>query len=157
MPQLAQVLLCGQDDAVAALGIARLIHDEHPTRMRPQIGVRLPLREPAPIERLGVPGRIVHEMVQPLSVRPRHDGPQFDQRLVVLAGQEQPDEILAQRRALLVAGEQLVKEGTKLVNRLGRGRRRLTLGGHRSRPLSRQVAGSGLQRSTHAKRSIIHA
>ncbi len=32
--ELAQVLLCRQDDAVAALGIARLIDDQHPTRVR---------------------------------------------------------------------------------------------------------------------------
>jgi hypothetical protein len=53
-PQLAQVLLRGQDDALAALGIARLVHDEHAARMRPQKAMRLPLLQPSAVERLGV-------------------------------------------------------------------------------------------------------
>ena len=37
MAQLAQILLSRELDAVAPLGIAGLINDEHPARMRSQV------------------------------------------------------------------------------------------------------------------------
>ena len=101
VPQLAQILLGRQDDAVAPLGIAGLIDDEHPARMRSQERMRLPALQPAPIERFGVPGGVVQEVVQRLAMGCRDDRRQFDERLVVLARQQQADEVLPQGRALL--------------------------------------------------------
>ncbi len=70
--------------------------------------MRLPLLQPALVERLGVPGRIVQEVVQRLPVGARHDRRQLHQRLVVLARQQQPDQVVAEARAPRAA-EQLVK------------------------------------------------
>jgi hypothetical protein len=40
--------------AVAPLGIPRLIDDQHPARMRTQIGVRVPALQAPPVERLRI-------------------------------------------------------------------------------------------------------
>jgi hypothetical protein len=61
----------------------------------------------------------MQEMMQCLTVGVRHDAGEFDERLVVLARQQQPNQVLPQRASLLVTTEQVVKAGTKLVNRLG--------------------------------------
>jgi hypothetical protein len=87
----------------------------------------------------------MHEMMQRLSVGSRHDRPQFDERLIVLARQEQTDEILAQRGALFVAGEQIVEGGTKLVDRLSGRCGRLALGSHPHCPLSHRRVGPAVQ------------
>ncbi len=118
MPQLAQVLLGGQDDAVAALGIPGLVDDQDAARMRTQIGMRLPALESPPVERLAVPGGIVQEMMQGLAVGVGHDRGEFDKRLVVLTRQEQPNQVLPQRTSFLVASEEVVKRRAKRVNRL---------------------------------------
>jgi len=93
--------------------------------MRAQHRVRLPALQPAPIERLGVPGRSVQEVLQPLTVGTGHDGRQFHHRLVVLAGQQQANQRVAESDALLRTAEQIVELGTEAVNRRGGGRRRL--------------------------------
>jgi hypothetical protein len=157
VPQLAEVLLRGQDDAMPPLGIARLVHNEHAARMRPQRGMGLPALQPSVVERFRIPGRRVQEVVQRLPVGPRHDRPQFDERLVVLSWQEQADEILAQRRALLIPHEQVVEGGTELVNRFGGRPRRLAFGGHRHGPRFTRVAGSVGPLPPPAKRSTIRA
>jgi hypothetical protein len=159
MPEFPQILLSRELDPMPPLGIAGLVDHEHTPRMRPQIGVRLPLLQPPAVERLRTPGRILQEVVQRLPIRSGHDGPQFDQRRVVLARQEQADEILAQRRALLYSREEVLKRGTTLVNRL-RGRcRRLALGGHGRCSLSTRLAKSGtpLLKLLPATGSTIHA
>jgi len=72
----------------------------------------------------------------------------------VLARQEQADEVLPQRRALLVAREQVVEGGAELVNRLGGrgGRLRLVAMAH-LRSSSGQVSlGDPADRLTSAKR-----
>src|SRR5690348_13982935 len=100
--------------------------------MRTQIGMRLPQLQPPPLERLGVPGRVMHKVVQRLPARTGYDRRQLDERLVVLPRQEQANEVLAQRRALLIAGEEVVALGAELVDRLGGGGGRFARGGHRS-------------------------
>jgi hypothetical protein len=72
--QLAQILLGGQHDALPALGIARLIHDQHPLAMRPQIRVHLPLLQPAAVQRVRVPRGVVHKVMQPLPASAGHNG-----------------------------------------------------------------------------------
>jgi hypothetical protein len=47
--------------------------------------MRLSLLQPPPIERLGVPGRVVHKVVQRQPGGSRHDRGEFDERLIVLA------------------------------------------------------------------------
>ena len=89
----------------------------------------LPELQPAPVERLAVPGRIMQEVVQGLPVGSRHEGRQFDQRLVVFARQQQPDQVLAEGQAFL-AREQLVEVRTKLVDRLRRRRGGFAWGRH---------------------------
>jgi hypothetical protein len=54
MPQLAQILLGGEHNLVTALGIARLLHEQHAARVRTEIGMRLPLLQSTAVERLGV-------------------------------------------------------------------------------------------------------
>ncbi len=99
----------------------------------------------------------MHEVVQGLSIRCRHDRPQFDERLVMLARQEQADEILPQGRALLLAREQVVKHGTKLVNRLRGGCGRLALGRHGIAPSPRWgLACKPANLLPPAKRRTIH-
>ena len=89
-----------------------------------------PLRQPTAIERLGIPRGIMQEMVQALPVGARYDRAQLDQGLIMLARQEQPNEVLAQRRAFLVAGQEVVEVGTELIGRLGGGVGRFTGRGH---------------------------
>jgi hypothetical protein len=89
--------------------------------MRAEHRVRLPLLQPTAVEGLRVPGRVMQEVVQRLPAGAGYDRRHLHQRLVVLAGQEQPDQILAQRRALLEPREQVIELGTELVNRLGGG------------------------------------
>ena len=93
--------------------------------------MRLPALQPPPVERLGVPGRIVQEVVQRLAVGSGHDRGEFDERLVVLARQEQPNQVLAQRPSFLVASEEVVKRRAKRVNRLGGRWGRLPWSAHR--------------------------
>src|SRR5262249_18791007 len=83
-----------------------------------------------PVERLGIPGGVMQKVVERLPVGSGHDGGEFDERLVVLARQQQPNQVLAQRSSFLVAGEEVVKRRAKRVNRLRR-------------------AGGGLPRSAH--------
>lgn len=83
----------------------------------------------------------MHEVVQGLPVGPGHDRRQFDHGLVVFAGQEQPDEVLAQRGALLLAGEQVVEARTESVNRFGARERRLALRRHGTPPSEGSLAG----------------
>ncbi len=132
MPQLAQILLGGEHNPVTALGIARLIDDEHAARMGAQIRMRLPVLESSPIERLGVPRRIVQEVMQRLPIGSGHDAGEFDERLVMLARQQQPDQVLPQRASFLITGEEVVKGGTKLVDRLGGRWRGLPRSAHRT-------------------------
>ena len=80
MPQLAQILLGGQLDAVPALGIAGLVQDEDPGGVRPQIRVCLPQLQALDIDGLGLPRRIMQEVMQPLALGPRNEGRQLDQR-----------------------------------------------------------------------------
>jgi hypothetical protein len=61
----------------------------------------------------------MQDVMQRLPVRPRNDAGEFDERLVVLARQEHPNQVLAQRAALLEPPEQVVEGGTELVDRLG--------------------------------------
>ncbi len=130
MAPLAHILLGGEHDAAAPLGIARLIDAQHALRVRAQIRMGLPLRQPAAIEGLGLPRRIVQKMVQALAVGAGHDGAQLDQRLVVLARQEQANQVLTPCGALLVAREQVVEVRTKLVDRLRGGGGRFAGRGH---------------------------
>jgi hypothetical protein len=64
----------------------------------------------------------MQEVVQRLPPRARHDGRQFDDGLVVLAGQEQPNQVLAHGFPFLGAAEEGVEVAAELVDRLG-GRR----------------------------------
>jgi hypothetical protein len=61
----------------------------------------------------------MQEVVQRLPPRPRHDGRQLDDGLVVLAGQQQPNQVLAHRLALLGPPEEVVEGVAELVDRLG--------------------------------------
>jgi hypothetical protein len=83
-PSFPHLLLRRQDDALAALGIARLIDDQHPTRVRAEIGMRLPALQSPAIERLRIPRRVMQKVVQRLPVGSGHDVGEFDERLVVL-------------------------------------------------------------------------
>jgi RNase P/RNase MRP subunit p29 len=121
LAELAQVLLCRQDDTVATLGIPRLVDDEDAAGMRAEIRMRLPALEPAAVERLGIPGRVVHEVVQRLPVGPRHDRRQLDQGLIVFARQQQADQVVAEGDTLLRTTEQVVELRTEHVDRFGRG------------------------------------
>ena len=123
MPQLAQILLSSELNAVAAFGIAGLIDDEHARRVRPEDRMGLPELEPALVERLAVPGGVMEQVVQGLPARSRDDAGKRHQRLVVFARQQQTNQVLAQRLACFVAGEQLIAVGTQLVDRLARRRR----------------------------------
>src|SRR5260370_30916079 len=104
---MAQVLRDRKDEAQAAFGIAGLVNDQQAAGMGAQVGVGLPLRQPTAIERLGIPRRVMQEVVQALPVGARYDRAQLDQGLIVLARQEQPNQVLAQRRAFLVAGQEV--------------------------------------------------
>ena len=68
-----------------AFGIARLIDDEDTARVRTQVRMGFPALEPTAIERLGIPGRVVQEVMQRLPIGSRHDVGEFDERLIVLA------------------------------------------------------------------------
>ncbi len=105
---------------MAAFGIAGFVDDEDAAGMRAEHGVRLPLLQAAAVERGGVPGRIVQEVVQRLPPYAGHNRRQLHQRLVVLTGQQQADEVLPQRGALFVAPQQVVELRTELVDRLRR-------------------------------------
>ncbi len=144
MPQLAQILLGRQHHAAPALGIAGLVDDEDPAGMGPQHGMRLPQLQPALVERRGIPGRLHQEVVQRLPVGTGHQRCQLHQGLVVLARQEQAYQVLPQRAPFLIAGEQVVKVATELVNRRG-GRRR---GFARSRHGSASRGSRTLRRTT---------
>jgi hypothetical protein len=63
----------------------------------------------------------VHKVVQRLPVGCRHEAGELDERLVVLAGQEQPNQeqpnqVLAQRAPFLVATKEVVEGSAKRVN-----------------------------------------
>jgi hypothetical protein len=73
----------------------------------------------------------VHKVVQRLPVGSRHDAGELDERLVVLSGQEQPNQVLAQRAPFLVAGEEVVEGSAKRVNCLGGRWGRLPWSAHR--------------------------
>lgn len=132
LAQLAQILLGRQRDALPALGIARLIKDEHSCRMWTQRRVRLPQLQPLTIDRLGIPRSIMHEMLQLLPIGTRDEGCQLDPRLVVLPWQQQSNELVAERLPLLPAWEEGIKGSTELINRLGGRSRRFARGGHRN-------------------------
>ena len=87
--------------------------------MWPQIGVGLPPFQALAIDRFDIPRGIMHEMMQPLALGARNQGRQLDQRLVVLAWQQQSNEIVAEGLPLLPSGEQGIKAGTELINRFG--------------------------------------
>jgi hypothetical protein len=140
MSQLAPLLRGRQHDAVAPLRITGLVHDEHPAGMRTQIRVRLPAFEPAAIEGRGIPRRVVPRMVQRLPVGAGHDRRHLHDRLVVLAGQQQADEIVAERDALLRATEEGIELGTERIDRRGRGRRGLAGVGRAGPPAGRWPA-----------------
>jgi hypothetical protein len=72
----------------------------------------------------------MQEVVQRLPIRSGHDGPQFDERLVVFARQQEPDEMLPQGLAFFVAPEQVVERGAELVDRLRRRQRGFAGGRH---------------------------
>jgi hypothetical protein len=57
--------------------------------------------------------------MQRLSIGSGHKAGEFDERLVVLSGQEQSNQVLAQRASFLEAPEQVVERGARCVNRLG--------------------------------------
>jgi len=121
--QLAQILVRRQHDAAAARGVTGLLHTEDALGLGAQIRVRPPPVQPTAVEGLGVPGRVVPEMMQRLAVGPRHDRRHLHHRLVVLPGQQQANQLVAQGHALLRATEAGVEPGTDGINRLG-GRRR---------------------------------
>jgi hypothetical protein len=78
----------------------------------------------------------MQEVVQCLPVGSGHDAGEFDERLVVLARQQQSNQILAQRASFLVATEEVVKRRAKLVNRLGGRWGRLPRSAHCRTPLA---------------------
>lgn len=43
--------------------IARLVDDQDAARMRAEHRMRLPLLQPAAVEGVGIPGRVVHEVM----------------------------------------------------------------------------------------------
>jgi len=122
VPQLAQILLGRQLDAGTALGIAGLVEDEDALGMGLEPGMRPPERQALLVEGVGIPRRIVENVVQRLPPRARHDRGQFDDGLVVLARQQQANQIVAHRFPLLGPAEEVVEGVAELVDRLG-GRR----------------------------------
>ena len=100
--------------------------------MRPQIRVCLPELQALAIDGLGIPRRIMHEVMQPLALGPRNEGRQLDQRLVVLSRQQESNEIVTEGLPLLPSREQRIKTGTELINRLGGRSRRLAGSGHQN-------------------------
>jgi hypothetical protein len=95
VPQLPQVLLGGERDTGAALGIAGLIDDQHPLPMGLQPGMSAPERKSLLVERGAVPGRVMQKVMQGLAPRAGHNGGELDNRLVVLPRQQQPNQVLA--------------------------------------------------------------
>jgi hypothetical protein len=73
----------------------------------------------------------VHKVVQRLPVGSWYNRGEFDERLVVLARQEQPNQVLPQRPSFFESSEQVVEGGTELVDRLGGGWGRLPWSAHR--------------------------
>ena len=118
--QLADPLLGGQHDALPPLAVTGLIHDQGATRMGSERRARLPERQPPSVELRGVPPSIVQEVVQPLALRSRYQGCQDGQRLVVLAGQQQPDQVLAERLACGASAEEVIELSTESVDGLDR-------------------------------------
>jgi hypothetical protein len=59
VPELPEGLLGGELDARATVGIAGLVEDQHALGLGPQPRMRPPEREPALMERVAVPRRIM--------------------------------------------------------------------------------------------------
>ncbi len=93
--QLADVLLSGQHDLVPAFGITGFIDNQHALGMSRQLRPGLPQAQAAPVESRWVLRRVVQEMMQPLAPGAGDNCSQSGKGLVVLARQEQADQILA--------------------------------------------------------------
>ncbi len=81
--------------------------------------MRLPEGQPLAVERLNVPGRVVQEVVEALALAAWYQRGQHRQRLVVLTWEQQPDQVLPERRASSMAIQQMVKLGTERIDRAG--------------------------------------
>ena len=62
----------------------------------------------------------MQEVVQPLALGSGHQGGQHREGLVVLAGQQQADQVLAERLARSAPTEQVIELGAELVDSLDR-------------------------------------
>ena len=71
-------------------------------------------------------------VMQPLALGSRNQGRQLDQRQVRLSRQQESNELVTESLSLLPSGEQSIKAGTELINRLGSWNRRLAGRGHQN-------------------------
>jgi hypothetical protein len=99
LAELAEVLAGHVRGLGAVFGVAGVVDDQHPARVRRGRGIGAQQSNPAGVDRVGVPDRLRHEELQPLGLGVAGAGDRFGvgqsgERLVALAWRQQPGQVV---------------------------------------------------------------